>query len=207
MTSEGVRIVKTEILPPDSHELRMPAGTPLGLGILGAARFSAIRRVLDHAARAAHAKANLHIAEAAIARAIVWREVAREQLRNIDIIREEEANRITEGAQIAKLRRQLERMELEDQVFEAEARRAKLRTSTPNRPNGGSGTAQDEFTAFIRELQKVPDLAKAISSVKEQIVRNAGGEDKVCEADRQVCELLDSMFLAFMSKKAGETAL
>jgi hypothetical protein len=200
------KVVKGEILPYDSHELRMPAGTPLGLGILGAARFSAIRRVLDHAARAAQAKASLHHAEAVVARALVAREVAREQLRNLDTILEDEADRITTGVRIAKLRRRLELIEAEDQVAEAEARREKKRGTTSAARQASPGAVEDEFGALLRDLQKVPGLAKAIGAVKEQIVQDAGGEEKLSEGLQQACGMLDGLLLSILSKRAGETA-
>jgi hypothetical protein len=199
---------RTQILPADSHALEMPSGTPLGLGILGAARFSAIRRVLEQATRAANAKANLHAAESAVAVALVNREVAREQLRNIDVICDEAAAQITEGARIASLRRQLETMELEDRVAEAEARREQIRAR-----KGGDGSARkggvvkDEYADFIDQLRRMPEVVSEAAKAKAQVIAEAGGEDKLSEAQRQMCEMFDAMTQSFMSKKAGDAAL
>jgi hypothetical protein len=195
-------IVKTEILPP-ADQLSMPVGVPLGLGILGAAKFNAIRRVLEHAARAADAKANLHHSEAAVARALVGREVAREQLRNIDTICGDEADRIQTGARINKLARQLEIMEIEDRVAEATARRKLAGTAAA----AAEATAPDEYQSFLNDLSRIPDILKSVAQVKGQIVANAGGEDKLAESDRATIEMLDAMMQAFMSKKAGDTVL
>jgi hypothetical protein len=199
---------KTEIFPAESHELEMPSGTPLGLGILGAARFSAIRRVLEQATRAANAKANLHAAEGAVAVSLVNREVAREQLRNIDVIREEAAAQITEGARIASMRRQLEIMELEDRVAEAEARREQVRA---RKGSDGSeqkgGVVKDEFADFIEQLRRMPEVVSEAAKAKAQVIAEAGGEDKLSDAQRQMCEMFDAMTQSFMSKKAGDAAL
>src|ERR1700687_4835496 len=138
------KIYKPDMLPAE-RELRMPDGTPLGLGILGAARFSAIRRVLDSAARAAMAKANFHNAETAVASSLVGRERARRQLENIEEICADDEARFKEGAEIASLRRRLEKMELEDQIADRQARRAKLRGAGGQTGAQAGGVAQDEF--------------------------------------------------------------
>jgi hypothetical protein len=185
----------------------MPEGTPLGLGILGAAKFSAIRRVLEHANRAALAKANLHTAEGTIARALVGREIAREQLRNVGTICEEESDRIREGAMNAKLLRRLERMELEDRIAEKESQRAKLRGGTGSAEKESAGVAPDDFVSFMSDLKRMPEIIKAVSDAKEQVIKNAGGEDKLSEADKQACEMLDAMMQSFMAKKAEDSVL
>lgn len=199
---------RTEIIPAESHALEMPSGTPLGLGILGAARFSAIRRVLEQATRAANAKASLHAAEGAVAISLVNREVAREQLRHIDVIRDEAGAQITEGARIAGLKRQLEIMALEDQVAEAEARRAQIRSRQSGEASEKKGgVVKDEFADFIDQLRRMPEIVREAAKAKAQIIAEAGGEDKMSEAQREMCEMFDSMTQSFMSKKAGDAAL
>ena len=200
------QIVKAEILPPSTHELRMPAGTPLGLGILGAARFGAMRRVLEHASRAAYAKAELHHGEASVARALVGREIAREQLRNVDVLCEEEAERIKHATYVAGLHRRLERMELEDQLAEREGRRTKLQAQAVEAKPVSPAVA-DEFQAFLSDLKKMPDIMKAVADVKSKIVENAGGAEKLSEADQISCDMLDGMMQAFMSKKTADAVL
>lgn len=206
MPADSDRIFHGEVLPPESRGVRMPNGTPLGLGILGAARFNAIRRVIDQYERALRAKEAAILAEGAIANAMVRREVALEQLRQVDLLREEEGERIRHVVTTAKLRRELERMELEDQVAERRARRAGAATSPNNEPsaapNGG-----DDFAAFMDDLRKMPDIVNAVAAAKEAIVQQAGGQEKLSEAEQQACETFDAMLNSFMSKKAGEGAL
>ena len=199
---------RSEILPAESHALEMPSGTPLGLGILGAARFSAIRRVLEQATRAANAKANFHASESAVAISLVNREVAREQLRNLDTIREEAAAQITEGARIASLRRRLEIMALENQVAEAEARREQVRARTGKEGSEQKGgVVKDEFADFIEQLRRMPEVVSEAAKAKAQVIAEAGGADKLSEAQSQMCEMFDAMTQSFMSKKAGDAAL
>jgi len=198
---------KIEILPAEGNELRMPSGTPLGLGILGAARFSAIRRVLDHATRAAQAKANYHAAEGAVAESLVYREVARERLRNLDAIRQETADQITEGALLAKLERKLQRMEIEDRIAEREASRARVKAREQGQPPGTAGVARDHFADFMEDLKRMPEIAKAATEVKAKIVTDAGGEEKLDEGGKQMIEIIDSMLTAFVSKQAEEKFL
>lgn len=197
-------IIRGEVLPPETRELRMPRGTPLGLGFLGAARFAGIKRVLDSYERARHAEAAAIEAEGAVAGAIVRRTVAITQLNNLDAIVKDEEARITEAAKIAQLRRELERMELEDQIAEKKARRVK-RAGADAAASGG--VASDDFASFMDDLKRMPAMVKAVQDAKAQIIKDAGGEDKLSEAQKQVCEMFDAMLHAFMSKKAGESAL
>ncbi len=197
-----------EILPSDIGELRMPNGTPLGLGFLGAARFAAIRRVIDHATRAAQAKAAYHTAEVAVADSLVNREVARERLRNLDTIRQEASDQIMEGALLAKLERKLKRMEIEDQIAEKEAARARVKAREQGPAQQASpGVARDAFADFMEDLKRMPEVAKAAAAVKEQIVKDAGGEDKLDEGGKQMVETIDSMMAAFIQKQAEEKLL
>ncbi len=211
MPDSQVKIVRGEIMPPEAGPLRMPAGTPFGVAILGAMKFSAVRRVIEQYELALRAKAAAIDAEGAVANAIVRREVARVQLEHLDTIRENEANRITELATIAKLRRELERMELEDQVAERKTRREAGRESVNRKADNGrgetAGAQPDEFAAFIENLRKLPNIVKAAGDARAQIVKDAGGEEKLTEAQRQACELLDAMMQSFVSKKAGDAAL
>lgn len=195
------------ILPSDSDELRMPIGTPLGLGFLGKARFAAIRRVIDEATRAAQAKANYHIAEGAVAESLVNREVSRERLRNLDTIRQEARDQITEGAALASLERKLARMELEDQIAEKEAARARVKARQQNAEEKSAGVARDAIADFIEDLKRMPEVAKAAADVKAQIVKAAGGEDKLDEGGKQMVETIDALMAAFVQKQAEGTIL
>jgi hypothetical protein len=182
----------------------MPSGTPLGLGFLGAARFSAIRRVLDHATRAAEAKANYHAAEGAVATALVHREVAREHLRNLDTIRQDAADKITEGAYLGRLERKLKIMEAEDQVAEREAARAKARGAVQTKVPTDK---PDKFAAIVADLKRIPELAKTSAMVKAQIIADAGGEDKLDEGQRTMIETIDAIIAAVVQKNAEDTVL
>lgn len=200
------RIFHGEVLPPASRGVRVPVGTPFGLAILGAARFNAIRRVIEQYERALRAQEAAYMAEGAAATAMARREVAREQLNHLDEFRSEESDRIQHVITTTKLRRRLELMELEDQIAEREARRAASgRASTD--PSSAAKPQPDEFSAFMDDLRKLPEIAKAVAAAKEQIIKQAGGEEKLSEAQRTVCEMFDAMLQSFMSKRAGEAAL
>lgn len=200
-------VVRREVLPPENPTIRMPPGTPLGLGILGAARFNAIRRVIEQYERALRAKESAILAECAVASAMARREVAREQLHHLDLLREEESERIRHVAAMAGLRRELERMELEDQLAERKARRANISKSSDREPLTAASGVLDDFSAFMDELRKMPEVVKAVAAAKEQIIKQAGGEDKLSEAQQQACEMLDAMLHSFISKKTEEAAL
>jgi hypothetical protein len=202
MPNDIQKVTRFDVLPPEPAQLRMPAGTPLGVGILGAARFSAIRRVLEHAAQA---KASYLQAQTAVTRAYIGLEAAREELLHLDTIRDDVADRIQEGARIAKMQRQLERLEMEERLAAAQARSDKRRGAT-DQPANSHTQKGDEFSELLSELEQLPRAAKAVAAAKEQIVRNAGGEEELSDADRAVCDMLDAMLQAFISKRTSGMA-
>jgi hypothetical protein len=201
-------VLKGEILPPSVTELRMPAGTPLGMGILGSMKFAAIRRVLEHAGRAEDARASLLHSQAAVADAYIAREVARERLRNVDTICDQETDRIQSGARITRLRNQLEVMELEARVAERQAALApSVPASVAAAPASKTGGTPADIEAFLEDLRHIPGIVRAVAEVKEQIVSGAGGEERLSDAERASCEVLDGMLQAFMSRKGGDAVL
>lgn len=204
MTGED-KILHGQIVPAEARGVRMPSGTPLGLGILGAMKFAAISRVIDQYERALRSKDAAIAAEEAVARSIVRREDAIGQLHRLDTIREEASDRIVELAATAKLRRRLERLQLETQVAEEEARLNRVKGASNDGDQKTAAT--DEFSAFVNDLKKMPDIVKAVAAAKEQIIKDAGGTDKLTEAQTQACELFDAMLQSFISKKAGDAAL
>jgi len=216
-SSDDPSATKSEVIPPHQHEIRMPAGTPLGLGILGAARFSAIRRVLEHAERAARAKAALHDARGAIADAMAREAGAIEQLNHLDTIREHTADRIknahaaqrrqedaaVRADELAVLQHRIQKMELEEELRVKESRLKKSR--------GGDTTqdafVRDEFAEFMETLKRFPEILQAAAEYKAAIIKRAGGEDKLTEADKVALDTIDAVVQAFMSRKAGEQAV
>jgi hypothetical protein len=206
---KGTDLVRGKVLPPAPRELRMPQGTPLGLGFLGAARFAAIKRVIEAYERARRAEATAIDAEAAVAEAHVRRGVALTHLHSLPVICASEEDRIAEGAELERLRRELERLELEDQIADRKARRAKIAGEGSQRsaisPDGG--VAQDDFAAFMSDLRRMPEVVQAVQQAKAQVVRDAGDEAHLSEPQRQICDTLDAMLQSFMSKKAEETAV
>ncbi len=220
MTDKDEGVLHGEIVPPrsDATRLTMPNGTPLGLGILGRMRFNAIRRVLEGYEQALRAKAAGIDAGVAVGAAIIRREQMEVQLGELPTIREDERRRIMLAskrlkvaeeefdafAEIARVRRKLELLEAKEQLAEAEAR-GKLKKAGGR--NGNDGVKSDEFESFMSDLGKMPDIVKAVEAAKEQIIKDAGGADKLTEAQQQVCELFDAMLQSFISKKAGDAAL
>jgi len=187
--------------------MRMPAGTPLGIGLLGSMRLSAIRRVYEHAQRAAAAKASYHDAQGAVADALTRREAAFEQLENIDIIRADVADGIIEGAASNKLRRKRDRLQLEAEVeaLEAAARQRRATAAQPSVPNAATPPQQDEFNQTLVLLRRMPEVAKAAADVKAEIVRSAGGDDRLTEADRDMLATIDAIVQSATSRQAEDS--
>lgn len=220
MTDRDEDVLHGQVVPPrsDSTRLTMPDGTPLGLGILGRMRFNAIRRVLEGYEQALRAKAAVIDAGVAVGAAIIRREQMEVQLGELPTIREDERRRIMLAskrlksadeefdavAEIARIRRKLELLEAKEQLAAAEAR---TKQQKPQASNDDGGIDADEFAAFIDTLKRMPDIVSAVAAAKEQIIKEAGGADKLSEAQQQACDLLDAMLQAFMSKKAGDAAI
>lgn len=207
MTAVEPRIVRGEVLPPEGRRLLMPAGTPFGIAVLGAMKFNAIRRVIDQYERALRSKEIAILAETAVARALVARELAREQLLALDTLRENERDRIESGVALEKMRRRLEHLEIEERLIEAEERKSRGSKLAKEASPDHTSETRDEFSAFVSDLAKLPGVVAAAAAAKAQIVKDAGGEDKLTESGRQACDMLDTMLQSFISKKAGDTAL
>lgn len=190
-----------DIIAQDRQELRLPAGVPLGIAVLGAARFNAVRRVFEQAERAAAAKAAYHDAQGAIADAITRREAAFEQLSNLDIVRGETSRRMRAAAaaaqeldEIAALKRQLEKMELEDRIRQ-------VRGAAAPKPEPREQPTPSEEEEILAWFGKVPNFVKHAEAAKDEIIKNAGGADNVSDSLRAVCETLDAIVQAILSKK------
>lgn len=199
--------IRPQVLPPDhTNDIRMPSGTPLGMGFLGAMKYAAIRRVLEEYERARRAKALAHHAESAEADALVGREVARERLRNIDTIRADEANRIhhaydarirdeidaKEAAEVAKLKRTLEKLELQERIDIAQAR------SDARKRSGNDRVTSDEQTEIIATIERVPALIEAVRAAKAKIDNDGDGSG----LDEGIKETLDALVQSFVAKQA-----
>lgn len=192
--------VRPQVLPSEyTQEMRMPAGTPFGVGALGVMRYAAIRRVLEEYERARIAKARAHEAEAAEADALVGREQARERLRNIGMIREGEANRIRnlyndaeDAAEIVKLTRRLEKLELEDKIAVTQAR------LDARKGPAAEGGKRDEHAEFVAAIGRIPALVQAARAAKANIGAE-GGEPS--PADEDIKEQIDAMVQSWVAKQ------
>lgn len=202
-----------------TQELRMPDGTPLGLGFLGSARFAAIRRVLDQAQRAAQSKAALVDAVNEIGNAYVRRGIVLEQLENLDTIRSTEADRIRiayesqlRAEHLAKLKQELEQLELEDQIAAKRMARAKAQAAASGALQAANNSGQlapkpDEFALLINDISRIPEVMKVAAAVKAEIVKDAGGEERLTQAQKEMVELIDVLLTSFMQKQAENRIL
>ena len=201
-------VVHGEVLPPESRTgLQMPDGTPLGLGFLGAMRFDAIRRVLDYYERALRSAVAVRDAEAEHFNAIARRTVSHEQLTNLDVIRaverkriQTEAERIEDEAKIAALKRTVEQLDLEAKVIEKQGQLE--RTKAKYGEGGQPAAAKDEYAELLDELRRLPDIAAAMVSVKADIIKKFGGEDKLGEEGQQLIDSLNALINATIQKRA-----
>jgi hypothetical protein len=214
--TEKESVVHSEVLPPEARgQLTMPAGTPLGLGFLGAMRFEAIRRVLESYERALRSAEAVRDAETAHNAALARRAVSHEQLLNLDVIRKIERDRIQmestritgesvrikEEAEIAGMRRKLEKLEVEGKLVTKQAQLDRLRSGTD------ANEQEDEFSELITQLRQMPGIADAMLKTKEDIVKKFGGEDKLGEEGQQLIETMNALINATLQKRAEGSML
>jgi hypothetical protein len=202
-----------EVLAPDTAELRMPRGVPLGLAFLGVARFRAIRLVLEEATRSAYALADYHGAQAAVVHSRVRLEAARTQLLYLDDIRAQTASQVAAGtwsARAAELEQRLQVMELEDRIAEREAARTP-KSHSPQPAPVASQQVQvarpDKFEEVFAFLARIPELAQAATRAKERIVADTTGEIGDDNSKKDMLEMVDTITAAAMQKQIGESIL
>ena len=198
-----------------SFEQYMPArrDAPYGLSVLNRMHYRAMEQESELQARAYRALANRVDGETQVVYAVVRREVAREQLRNIDEITGDERDRIlfardararreiaaAEEAQIGQLKRELERTRLEMQIerlrrpVEVVHSAAPMVTPPPPSP-------PDRFTKTIDTLGRIPDLVDAMKKAKERIVTAAGGEANVSEAVQDLFAAMEAIVESSVSR-------
>jgi hypothetical protein len=212
---KDIGIVHGELVPSESREaaVRMPHDTPLGLGFLGAMRFAAIRRVLEYREQALRAAIINNDAEAEHNNSLVRRAVSHQQLLNLDIIRGAETQRILtaaecvrEEAEIARLQRTVEKLELqtkiaqkEDQLERAKARYGKNEQDEP----------KDDYSELLDEIRRMPQIADTVVKVKADILKKFGveTEDELGEQGKQLIESLNSLVNATILKRSESRVL
>jgi hypothetical protein len=201
-------IVRGDVLPPENREsqsLDMPKGTPMGLGFLGAMRFDAIKRVLTHYEQALRAAALANDAESERNNSLVRRAVSHEQLLNLGTIRQAEVDRIRHASDVAEFRRQIEKLELQTELLQKQAKYDQL-----NEKFGGTATedkAKGVFEEALKDIREMPAAARIVAGVKEQIIADRGGEDRLTDADRALLEQIDGVLSAAINKRAEQNLL
>lgn len=182
------RVLEGQIVPAaQDRQLRMPAETPFGIAILGIARYEALRRVIEARERTLRA-AVLHIeGEIAVDEALRRRARAADNLANVQA-------EIDELRELESLKRQLERLRLEEQV---EALKARKESAT--QPPSPKRTAQDDL---IDKLRGLPSLVGEARKVKEEILRDKG--QGLTSDDQDIISSIDAIVQAFVTKSAEE---
>lgn len=203
-----------EIIPPrkslniaqvQDGQIRMPAGTPLGMGVLGAMRLSAIRRVYEHAQRAEAARSALIEAQNQTGEGLVRREAVLGQLENVDTIRRAVATRIIKGAKIEEAKLDIELLELEERKRQLEDAARQRRAPAAPPPGEQAAAPADEFADLMMILRRMPEITKAAAAAKADIIRDAGGEDKLSDANREMLATIDAIVQGAAARQAEET--
>jgi hypothetical protein len=220
MTDERRVVLQGQVLPAEHRaEVAVPAGTLLGLSVFARMKFTAARRMLEAQEQALRAKTGVHDAETGVAEALVRREIVREQIRNIHLITGDERNRLqhlydarlrveeaaVDEAAIEAMRRQLRKLEIEAQMDAVRAQRARMGQPAP--PPPAPPSPPEKFADILHAISRIPNLAKRAAEAKDQIIREAGGEDKLTEAHIDLMAVIDAMVQGSISKDAESTVL
>src|SRR5205823_6189767 len=144
--------------------------------------------------------------EGAIADARVRKEAALEQLNHIPTIRQSVADRIhfaydqQKRAQdaavyrdeIDKIRRQLDLLEAKAELRRRQAELEKEARGGPTEERERSNPTPDEEADILRWFGKVPNFVRNAEKAKEEIIKNAGGEENISESVRAICDTIDA---------------
>jgi hypothetical protein len=204
-------IVQGEIVPAEQRAvLHMPTGTPLGLGVFGAMRFDAIRRVLDHYTIALQSAVLAVDAEEEYKRRLAARDGVRELSLHIEAVRaierlkiRTEADRLERTREIEALQHELARLELQTKIAEQsvllERAKGKLGTEEPELE-----AAKDDYDRLIQGMQRLPGIAEAYIATRDGIVAKFGGEDKLGDDGKQMIETLNAFMSGAIQKRVEE---
>ncbi len=206
----------TQLQPAD---LRLPSNVPFGLAVLGSMRYAAVARVFSQMERASRARAAYHDGQSEVANALVRQVSAFEQLNHVETIRKGTGERIEaayeqqkrnivaarDADDIAALERALRKMELEEQIRVRQEQLNKGRSGKSDEPRSGPSRSEEE--EILAWFAKVPDFVKHAEAAKDEIVKNAGGEEGISDSIRGIIEMLDSIVQAVLAKKTEQTAL
>jgi hypothetical protein len=197
------------------HGAQMSPNGPYGLPVLNRMHYRALTSVLEEQERTLRAGARKLDAEVAVAHAFVGREVARELLRNIDVVTADERNRIryahdarvrqdAAAARIESLQAELECARLQAQIDELRGRRAQPAPPPPPVPKPAP---PDQFAQAAHTLGRVPEMMAAKKAAKERIVNDAGGDSNVSEGDQEVFDAMDALVQSTLSRAYETTEL
>jgi hypothetical protein len=198
------RVLEGKVLLPPEYDQRrsprMPSETPFGLGFLGEAKFDAIRRVIEARERAIRAVTAHVDAEASVDEALRRRAIGLDRLRNVGNELEQIREAEEELAALSKLKRRLERVQLEEQIEVAEARRRAV-GAAPTTPAAKS----DPYEQFVGTLGRIPGVVASARRAKDDIIQAAGGEAGLSPEDQDLIAAIDQMLQEFIAAQ-GERA-
>jgi len=196
------RVLEGEVISGGERRLRMPAETPWGLGFLGEARFEALRRVIDARERTLQAVIRHIDAESEVDRAMVRRAEAADELRHVGAFLRAKTAERQELAEVASLKRLLDKLELQEKIATAENRlnKAKGLVSEPK-----PAAKPSEYDEFLSTLSKIPGIVAATEKVKEEILRQAGGEENLTPEKEDLLSSINAMLQEFIARQ-GEKA-
>jgi hypothetical protein len=196
------RVYEGEVMPSGSESrrtLRMPPEVPFGLGFLGEAKFDAIRRVIEARERALRAIVSHLDAESEVDHALVRRAIATDKLRNVASYVRQANEEAEDLATLSKMKRELERLQLQEQINLVKER-SQGRSAAPK-----EAEKADPFKRFVETLGRMPGVVAAARKAKEDIVAEAGGEDRLGPEHEDLMASIDQMLQEFLAGQ-GEGA-
>jgi hypothetical protein len=232
MTEKLPVVLHGEVLPAGQPTpLRTPpdAPFPLTLGMFGMMKYAALRRIIEARELAIRAATQMYDAQTENTQAYIRHAVALESVNQLPLIRADERNRILhshnerlrqeaarervendaiEEAKLKDLNRQLRSLETQEQMMIVRMRMAQhgQPVAAPKVELAAAPAEDAGHSAFMRNLYSLKDIVGTARKVKEEIIRDAGGEDNLSEGDREMVEFIDATVKMYMSKRTESAA-
>lgn len=185
------RALRGEVLPPLREDLQLPPA-PLQIPLLARMKYRSEEKQIAAYTSLVAAKNELLSVLQKQRELLEAREVSLVRIENLDSIRDIERRKIEnelaileQDAELQGLRRSVEIEELQVRLAEAKRRRGEI--ENPVAPPAKRSVA-DQIEGALAELREVDDL---FSRRRDELIKAAGGLDKLSEDERQTLERLE----------------
>ena len=194
------RALRGEVLPPLREDLQLPPA-PLRIPLLARMKYRSEERQIAAYTRLVAAKNELLSVLQQQRVLLEAREISLVRIENLESIRHIERRKIEnelaileQDAELQGLRRSVEIEELQVRLAEAKRRRGEIENPTPP---AAKRSVAEQIDGALTELREVDEL---FSRRREELIKAAGGLDKLSEDERQTLERLEILRRTYVEK-------